>query len=210
MLDFNISEMATRLKRGLSVRGRIPLTLDETNVGTYQLLNMDATPWRTTGRAFGTGGNITPTVGRFAGITLTNSGPKPMVIKRLVIQNSGVAVMNLSCGFGNVIGAAVNTFGGMTGEVAAQAFDSLAPPTQLAIDINNNVLLRTYDVVASLSASQAIPDVYLQLAPSGQLVLEQADLTLSPSQLAGGTSYIIASNTVTQSLLASFSVLVYD
>lgn len=47
MLEFNVGELATRLRTALGVRGRIPLGLDEHVIPTSIVADVTVAPWRT-------------------------------------------------------------------------------------------------------------------------------------------------------------------
>lgn len=46
MLEFNIGELATRLRSALGVRGRMPLGLDEHTIATILTADVSGPPWR--------------------------------------------------------------------------------------------------------------------------------------------------------------------
>ena len=50
MLEFNVGELASRLRRALGVRGRMPLGLDEHVIPTVHTADLAVPPWRTNPR----------------------------------------------------------------------------------------------------------------------------------------------------------------
>lgn len=54
-LEFNVGELARRLRFALGVRGRIPLDVDERTSASVELIKLDQAPWRSQGaRWYGT------------------------------------------------------------------------------------------------------------------------------------------------------------
>jgi len=71
MLEFNVGEIATRLRGALGVRGRIPLGLDEHVVPTVEVGNVSGPPFRRQGvRASGGNRFSFGTLNSFAGVIL--------------------------------------------------------------------------------------------------------------------------------------------
>lgn len=71
MLDFNVGELAARLRRALGVRGRMPLGLDEHVVPVTLTADVSIPPWRTN-PVQGSGGNYDAVAvsGRYAWVSL--------------------------------------------------------------------------------------------------------------------------------------------
>lgn len=71
MLEFNVGELATRLRSALGVRGRIPLGLDEHVVPTVLSADLSVPPWRRN-PVFSSGGAFysRATVGHYAAIAI--------------------------------------------------------------------------------------------------------------------------------------------
>lgn len=71
MLEFNVGELTTRLRRALAVRGRMAMGLEEYVIGTVQTANVSGAPFRTN-PVFGQAAAYTAiaTAGRYAQIKL--------------------------------------------------------------------------------------------------------------------------------------------
>lgn len=106
MLEFNIGELASRLRSSLGVRGRIPLGLDEHVVPVTITSRIDTPPWRRN-PVFGQAALscFTTTPGNFASITLAFSfGVSGVANSKFVI--TGWSIQPLS--FVTATGAAVS------------------------------------------------------------------------------------------------------
>lgn len=98
-LPFNVGEISARLRRALSVRGRMPLDLDERVA--IQITGLDAAvaPWRQDGCSWQLVRTITAVAAQFPEVTFFNTGPSAVgftqraTISQLVIANPNAAVM---------------------------------------------------------------------------------------------------------------------
>jgi len=91
MLEFNVGELATRLRTGLGVRGRMPLGLDEHIVGTTVTADVTGAPWRRSGLQYN-GAQLfaTANAGERAMVTLQwnrSTGPGLLVLTRAVVDD---------------------------------------------------------------------------------------------------------------------------
>jgi len=77
-LEFNVGEVVDRVRRALGVRGRMPLDMDERLAINVQAVDVDASPFRTTGARFYGRDTITPVAAQFTASLLSfTSGPNP-------------------------------------------------------------------------------------------------------------------------------------
>lgn len=111
-LDFNVGELATRLRAALGVRGRIPLALDEYVIPVTVAANVTVPPWRRN-PVFGQGSALitSPTVGNFARVVLTypagggSGGPNSVFI----LTAFSLQPLNLVAASGAAIAANIAT-----------------------------------------------------------------------------------------------------
>jgi len=206
-VDFNTGESATKLRRALNLKGSLPLTLDETGVGVYQIADLDVSPYRLTGRSLRCWGNKVPTVGQFAAISFRNQGQRPLVIEQAYVNVGGA--LTLTWGFATPAGAPT-TAAAITGELATSGtIDSPVPPVA-GVERSQSLIANQWDTVASLGASVIQPDFSLVFAGGGSLFLDNLDITLQPWTVTNGIEYLFYSSTVTFGLGVGIRVRSYD
>ena len=208
-LDFNVAEIATRLRRSLGVRGRMPLTLDETQVGV--IIGADATrsPFRTTSKVYRIWNSVAPTAGNFAAIELVNGAGGPLVIEQLFLVNRSAAIAAVViAGFSTpLIAAPQAVFAPITGEVGVGGETNLFGITA-PFERNRSALSNSYDLAASSTGALIQQDFNFTIAALDQIILP-VDITLYPSQSAPGLfqlGYLVACNTASAQLAVGMQV----
>lgn len=84
---FGTGELATRIRRALDARGRIPLTFDEVVVPTFLAVDGTRPPFRYSGRRAGAGLIQAAVAGQFARFRLINDTPVDQVLDRVLLVN---------------------------------------------------------------------------------------------------------------------------
>lgn len=144
-LDFGVGELAARVRRALSVRGRMPLDLDERLSINVQSIDVGISPWRQDGfgwtlsRTLAAGG--AGNAGEFDVAINGGSAPTPLittraVVRQLILSNPTAAAL----GYAWIIQPSVTIFGGAQGfayekntpVAAANVLASIFFGTQLA------------------------------------------------------------------------------
>ena len=110
-LPFNVGELATRLRRGLGVRGRIPLDVDERVIAAAGVSDLTTPPYRTPdvggivlahhAETFGGAGsqNLTIRNDTLAGGPFGND---LLVLRELIIQTSNPTGITIRYGVGSI------------------------------------------------------------------------------------------------------------
>lgn len=86
LLDFNISELTTRLRAGLAVKGRMPMALEDMIAPTAQVINLDRPPYRKDGLFYQLTVIGGPTAGQFTVAKLENNGDAPAILTYFKLQ----------------------------------------------------------------------------------------------------------------------------
>jgi hypothetical protein len=198
-LDFNVAEMATRMRRALGVRGRMPLTADETTVGVYQLADLEKAPWRNDGRSFRFFNVITPTAGQFASHAITNAGTRPFVIDELYIFAG--TILTIQMGFGQTGLGGVTTKGGITGELRAGTIDGVEQPgAGFPFEKSNEIAVVSYDTAVSTAGALLQIDGSFTMAAGELKSFPNLDVTVQPPKAGNVPGYLVASTVITASL----------
>lgn len=96
-LEFNVGEVAQRVRRALAVRGRMPLDLDERCSIQVQGLDADRAPYRGLDGASCYGLFQAPVGGatQYVGIIVDPGLASTLVVRSLRIRHGGVAVLDI-------------------------------------------------------------------------------------------------------------------
>jgi hypothetical protein len=207
-LDFNVAEMATRMRRALGVRGRIPLTADETTVGVYQLADLEKSPWRQAGRSYRCFVNTAPTAGQYGTVAITNSGTRPFVIEELGIFAGGICIVQT--GFGQVGLAGSSPLPAITGELMSGAIDGVEPPSQVFTERNSGLTIIRYDTAVATNIGQVQADTNFSMANGEKIIFSNLDVTVQPPKGTAIPGYLISSLTVTVSMNVWARVRMYE
>lgn len=97
---FGTGELATRIRRALDARGRIPLTFDEVVVPTFQVVDATRAPFRFSGRRAQTALFQAAVAGQFARYILSNPTPIDQVLQRIIPFSAGAATTVGAIGIG--------------------------------------------------------------------------------------------------------------
>ena len=207
-LDFNVAEIATRLRRALTVRGRIPLTVDETVVSVVTGQNLDVSPFRATGRSFRVFRNQTPTVGQFAAVCFRNLGSKPIVIEDIWVY-TGLA-LTITYGLGQLTSAIAQTGNGNTGELIGAAGIDSGLGNQIGVERSSVLQVNTADTVAAIPGQITAVDLAITTVNAQFVETKGVDITLQPSGNGIFTDYMIVSSTPTSPLAAGCRARCYE
>lgn len=101
-LDFGVGEIASRVRRALTVVGRMPLDLDERLGVQVQAYDVERSPWRSDGARFYGSGTISPIAAQFPYVGLGNvaAGAGAMhVIDGAWVTNINAAILDVAMGW---------------------------------------------------------------------------------------------------------------
>lgn len=107
---FGTGELATRIRRALDARGRIPLTFDEVIVPVFQAVDGTRAPFRFSGRRAQTAQFQAAVAGQFARFILSNPTPIDQVLRRIIPFSANVATGVGAIGVGPGVTAGLPLF----------------------------------------------------------------------------------------------------
>jgi hypothetical protein len=202
-LEFNVGELARRLRVSLGVRGRIPLDLDERVAANINALNADAAPFRQDGARFYGGQSLGASAANLSTIAIGNQSINAgalHVIDGIWITNAEAVITGVNIGWVTFALGLVrfcrypekgNPLGQTTGEISY----GLGP-------------------CGILSGQQAAPAVTVSdislIIPPSTTVYVPLEVTIQNPAGAGTIAYGVESSAVNKSIYAYFTGRTYN
>lgn len=104
LLEFNVGELVTRLTRGLRVRGRVPLALDDSVVGVAILADLTRPPYRLSEQLYrGLLATIPAVAAEYPVGHIVNSSREHVILETLEVFNRGTTVLSIGSLWGGII-----------------------------------------------------------------------------------------------------------
>lgn len=145
LLDFNITEIASRMVRGAAVRGRIRPTLDDGVIPIAKVIDYSRAPYRLDEQKFFA---CIPTSSAAAGdgtaLCLLNKSPKPIIVEWWRVENRAANVARLVVSMQTR--AIVDSLLLAGGDVAFTCYENAPLPST----IRNDIILRNGSTVAGI------------------------------------------------------------
>jgi hypothetical protein len=214
MLDFNVGEVAQRVRNLLTIKGRMPLGLDESIVATVLAADSTLPPWRRTPyRIYGTLSVNNTTVGEYASAELhtfnLNVGAtvvvdRVQIIGASFITASGVKLVNA--------GAAMRFLPAKTtsqGTNSMYNFERYPAPSALIADFTTDWAIRVYTGNATDPMAQQGLICTTEGPTAGDLAYFPCEIPLSSAQALRFEATNPASAANTSRVIVNVSGLYY-
>lgn len=104
LLEFNVGELVTRLTRGLRVRGRVPLAIDDSVVGVVKLADLTRPPYRLGEQLYrGLLSTIPAVAAEYSIGQIVNNSREQIVLETLEVFNRGATIISIGSLWGAVV-----------------------------------------------------------------------------------------------------------
>lgn len=88
LLDFNVSELVTRTRAALGVRGRMPLAMEDSVAPVMSVLDVDRSPYRRNGMYYTAAVDSAAVAGQYSWVRLQNATDRPIMVNFFKLSNN--------------------------------------------------------------------------------------------------------------------------
>ena len=195
-LEFNVGELANRVRKALGSRGRIPLDLDERVSLEVVLADLDQAPWRADGARWGQWITLGAVAGNFTDISIAAPGGNTTLVVDTIIHYAAAVPGSI---FGKVVNAPTRayvaiqvpeTFSGRTAGGAADPENKGAASYASVVVAANTLALLGLDYFSRIEvAGQQFQSVEITVPPGWEFLLENQTVNLATTVYVGGRAY---------------------